>query len=157
MALHDFWCAHCGRLYPDVNVPIAIGATAGAPLCHDCQRPTEWIPQIGAIDAREPFQEFEVYDGQNKPVLVESLRKLRQIEKESEQQARNGEGQPMVFRRWAQDSSNRDVPTLGAYGGDRPDPAAVRKFRPQAASEGAATDVAFGPGVSEANASALKE
>lgn len=155
MALHDFWCQSCGRLFADVNVPIAIGATRGAPVCPDCQRQTAWIPQIGAMDAKEPFQEFEVYDGRNRRVLIDSLRRLRQVERESEKLAADGVGQPMVFRRWAQDDSNRDVPTLGAYGGERPDPAKVKQFKPAAATEDAAIDTKFGPGVNLSNASAL--
>jgi hypothetical protein len=156
MALHDYVCDHCGRYFPDVDVPIAIGATRGAPDCPDCVAPTSWIPQIGAMDAREPFQTFTTRDGKNREVVVDSLRTLRRIERESEALARNGEGQQIVFRRWAQDGSNIGVNTLGdpAAFQQRPDPAAVKKFG-KALRSAVEPDVTFGPGVSEANASAL--
>jgi hypothetical protein len=54
MALHDFWCQVCGQVLVDVNVPISLGAQAGAP--EHCGRRTAWIPQVGRIDAYEPFQ-----------------------------------------------------------------------------------------------------
>lgn len=156
MARHDYVCDHCGRWFPDVDVPIAIGATRGAPNCPDCVAPTTWIPQIGAMDAREPFQTFTTRDGRNREVVVDSLRTLRKIERESEQLARNGEGQQIVFRRWSQGDSNRDRNTLGDPGAlqQRPDPVAVKKFG-TALRSATQPEVTFGPGVSEANASAL--
>lgn len=158
MALHDFWCQTCGQVLVDVNVPIAIGAQAGAPL--HCDQPTAWIPQVGRMDAYEPFQEFETFDGQNRPVLIDSLHKMRALERQSEADARDGRGQPMVWRRYSQDASNRDVHTLAPRwtGGEAPDPAFVKK---QAGSiqrhlgDGAATDVAYGPGVDDQMPSAL--
>lgn len=156
MALHDFYCPACGRLFTDINVPAAIGATRGAPVCPEDQRTTEWIPKIGRMDAYEPFQEFQTYDGQNQPVLVDSLRKLRQIERESEQQARNEEGQPMVWRQYSQDRSNKDVPTLGKWEGpsERPDPAAASRIG-KVVRSAEAPEVVYGPGVSDSNTSAL--
>jgi hypothetical protein len=115
MALHDYQCPACGYLREDVNVPIAIGATNGAPTCPTCIEPGSgglarrmaWIPQVGRMDAYEPFQEFQVFDGQGRSVTVESMAQMRRIERESEQQARNGEGQQMVWRAYSNDDSNR--------------------------------------------------
>lgn len=156
MAHHDFICPGCGHVLTDVNIPIAIGATAGAPSCPEDGRRMEWIPQIGRMDAYEPFQEFDTYDGRNRPVHIDSLTKLRQVERESERMAANGEGQPMIWRRFSQDHSNRDVPTLGKWDGpaERPDPAFVKKHGP-AMKSATEPDVAYGPGVSDANASPL--
>ena len=127
MALHDFYCQTCGQVFVDVNVPIAIGAQAGAP--EHCGRPVAWMPQVGRMDAGSGpgFTAFEARDGQNQPVTIDSLHKLRQIEAQSEQQYRNGEGQPIVFRAWANDPSNKHVHALhpGWQGGDvalRPQP-----------------------------------
>jgi hypothetical protein len=77
--------------------------------------------------------------------------------RESEVHARNGEGQPMVWRRYAQDPSNRDQPTLSKdyHGGEQPSPEAARRFGQTLRKSAEAPDHAFGPGVSEANASAL--
>ena len=157
MPRHDFVCPGCGRLFADLHIPISIGAAAGAPVCHDCDRRAEWIPAIGAMDAKEPFQKFTVRDGRNQSVEIDSLRKLRQVERESEIAERNGEGQRMVFRRWAQDDSNRDRHTLGDLRGpaEAPLPAARRKIRVESVSETAAEQTGYGPGVNDSNTSAL--
>ena len=47
-----------------------------------------------------------------KATTVGSLHQMRQIERETEQQARNGEGQRLVWRDYSQNSSNKDVHTL---------------------------------------------
>jgi len=104
------------------------------------------------------FTAFETTDGRGQPVFVDSLHKLRQVERDSEQAYRNGEGQPMVWRHLSQDQTNRDAPTLSKsyYGGDAPEPAAKHRFGStlQKSSE-EPEGRAFGPGVSESNASAL--
>lgn len=156
MALHDFWCQVCGEVLLDVNVPIDIGAMKGAPL--HCDRPAAWIPQVGRMDAYEPFQRFEARDGQNTRVTIDSLAKLRQVERESEQQYRNGEGQPLVWRHYSNDRSNRDVHALHPtwHGGEAPDPAFVKKHGAQLRKgTGVAEAAEYGPGVSDATPSAL--
>ena len=155
MARHDFVCPSCSMAYTDIDIPIAIGAQAGAPTCMDCGVATTWIPKIGRMDALEPFQEFTTYDGQNRPVLVESLHKLRQIERESEQHSRNGEGQPLVWRTYSQDRSNRDVNTLGAYGGEAPTPAGKQKYGSTLQKSSSEPEVAYGPGVSDSSVKGL--
>ena len=155
MALHDYVCAVCGTWLRDVNVPISIGAQAGAPL--HCGTRASWVPQVSFIDAKEPFQEFETRDGRNNLVVVDSLRKMRQLERESEQQYRDGEGQPLVFRRWSQDRSNQDVHAISPErfrGGEQPDPAYKKKFGLQRMGS-VEPDVAYGPGISDATPSAL--
>lgn len=161
MALHDLYCSRCGQVLTDVNIPVAVGATAGAP--DHCGVKMIPIPAIGSMDIGAVksvgFQGFETTDGRGHPVLVDSLHKLRQVERESEQAYRNGEGQPMVWRRYAQDPSNRDQPTLSKsyYGGDAPTPAAKQRFGSTAQRHGDAEPAGtYGPGVSDANASALK-
>ena len=155
MALHDFWCQVCGQLLVDVNVPIALGAVKGAP--RHCDRPAAWIPQVGRMDAYEPFQEFETVDGQNRPILIDSLTKMRKLERESEQQYRDGEGQPLVFRSYSNDRSNRDVHSLhpGWQGGEAPDPAWVKRHAAQLKRDVSVADTDYGPGISDATPSAL--
>lgn len=161
MALHDFWCTGCGRVIVDHNVPIAIGAQEGAPPCPDCGGRTSWIPQVGRMDLRpdgdSAFQKFTTTDGRGNRVEIDSLHKLRQVERESEIAYRNGEGQPMVWRRYSQDSTNRDQHTLhqSLDGGEHPSDEAKRKFGSTLRKGEAVADAGFGPGVSEANASAL--
>lgn len=105
------------------------------------------------------FKGFTTTDGRGTPVHVDSLHTMRRVEREAEQAYRNGEGQPMVFRRWAQDGSNRDQPTLSAsYNpGDTPTAGAKRKFGRQGAFVATAEepDTPFGPGVNGSNTSAL--
>jgi hypothetical protein len=157
MALHDFWCQTCGQVLVDVDVPIALGARRGAPL--HCDRPTAWIPQVGRMDAANGpgFQGFEGRDGQNRRVQVDSLHQLRQIERASEQQYRDGEGQPLVWRAYSNDPSNRHTHALhpGWTGGAQPDPAFVRKHGAELRRGQAVADTDYGPGVSDATPSAL--
>jgi hypothetical protein len=157
MALHDFWCQVCGQVLVDINVPIALGARTGAPL--HCDRQTSWIPQVGRMDAASGpgFRAFEAYDGQNRRVTVDSLHKMRAIERQSEADARNGEGQPIVWRRWSQDRSNVHTHALapGWTGGAQPDPAFVKKHGARIRRDAAVADTEYGPGVSDATPSAL--
>lgn len=158
MALHDYWCAVCGQLTPDVYRSVEVGAQADPPL--HCGKPMAWIPGIGRMDAScgPGFQAFDTYDGRNQKVRIDSLHKLRQVEREAEQASRNGEGQPMIFRRWAQDGSNRDQPTLSrSYdGSEQATPTAKHRFGSTLQKSGeAAPDAAYGPGVSDTNASTL--
>ena len=157
MALHDFFCGTCGQLLVDINVPIALGAIRGAPL--HCDRPMSWIPQVGRMDAANGpgFTAFETRDGQNRPVVVDTLAKLRAVERESEQHYRNGEGQPLVWRRYSNDPSNRDVHALHPHwhGGEAPDPTWVKKHSDTVRREADVAHTEYGPGVSDATPSAL--
>jgi hypothetical protein len=153
MALHDFLCSSCGTYQSDVFRTAAQGAQSDPPVC--CDLPMAWVPQIGRMDALEPGQEFVCYDGRNNRVLVESLSQMRKIERESEQAERNGEGQKMVWRKYSQDHSNLHTNTLGKDPSEAPSERAQRKFGPTLKKSAEAPDVAFGPGVSESNTSAL--
>jgi len=143
----------------DLPVSIAIGAKAGAPRCPDCGGPTAWIPQVGRMDAYEPFQEFDTLDGRNRPVHIDSLHKLRQVEREAEALTRDGAGQPMIWRRYSQDQSNRDQHTLAPSldGGTHPTPEAKHRFGSTKQTYAEDPERPYGPGVSEANASALPD
>lgn len=155
MPLHDY--SHCGVLLTDIYRSVEEGAQRHPPPCPVCGAAMAWIPQVGSMDAYEPFQEFETYDGQNRKVLIDSFSKLRKLEAESERQYKNGEGQPLNFRRWSQDRSNRDVSALHASwdGGEQPSPEAKRRFGGRALA--AEPEVRFGPGVHEGNCSGLEE
>ena len=146
MAAHDLRCTACGRVQYDVDIPIAQGARVYC-LEHRCpeddyfHEPGEWapchgrlepIPAIGRMDVGgvkgASFQPFEVSrqlptrEGlQEHTETIDSVHKLRQVERDSEQRYRDGEGEPLRFRAWTQDSSNRDVGSFGREGriGDR--------------------------------------
>lgn len=146
----------------DVYRTIAEGASANPPTCTRCGAATAWIPQIQAMDAFEPGQSFTMYDGQNQRVEVESFAQMRKLERESEQQYRNGEGQPLRFRALHQHRSNMGDNTFGPEPAEHPTREAAQRFggslrQIAGAPDGAPPDIPFGPGVSERNASALKE
>src|SRR5689334_16130833 len=112
MALHDFKCPQCGHIERDRYVPITQRASEVSIICVVCEDAfgpafMQWIPQVGSMDAREPFAQSTVYvrqpDGTEKPVVIGSLAQMRKIEHESEQRAKDGEGQQMVWRDYAND------------------------------------------------------
>jgi hypothetical protein len=86
----------------------------------------ERAPQPGdfAIDAKEPFQRFTFYRQQPDRAghlvqveeTIDSLHKVRAIEKDSEQRYIDGEGEPLRFRGYSTSASNRDVPGFGREG-----------------------------------------
>lgn len=157
MPRHDFRCDRCGQILVDIYVPVAVGATAGAPL--HCGTKTSWIAAAPAVHYGSvktcAFKAFDTTDGYGQPVHIDSLQKLRKIEKDSEQAFRNGEGQPLVFRAWANTKGNKLDSALHKTwdGGEHPTPEAKHRFG--STLQKGATDPGFGPGVSEANASAL--
>lgn len=164
MALHDYQCPTCGHRAVDVNVPIEIGAAAvcvECPLCADVGRKSrmEWLPQVGRMDAGNgpSFVAFDTFDGKNQKVHVSSLKQLRDIERQSEVDHRNGEGQPLVFRTFSNDPSNKDQSALhpNFAGGEQPTTAAKSKFGATLQKAADAPEAEFGPGVNESNASAL--
>lgn len=139
-------------------VPVTTTPTAAGLTCPTCGTRLTWVPAAPAVDAREPFQQFDVQvlqpDGTHRRTTIHSLHQLRQIERDCETRHANGEGQRMVFRAWAQDRGNLGVSALGEAPSARPDPAWVRKHG-RAIRSAVEPDVTFGPGVDPAAVSAL--
>lgn len=166
MAYHDYQCSACGHRAVDVNVPIETGALQVSVWCPVCdaqgrQSRMEWLPQVGRMDAANGpgFVGFDTFDGQNRKVHVSSLKQLRDIERQSEVDHKNGEGQPLVFRAFSNSKSQMDQSALHPKfaGGEQPTDAAKRKFGSTLQKAADAPNTDFGPGVSESNASALPE
>jgi len=125
----DYRCPYCYTVVQNHVYAMVVGAVVSAPPCPACVCPQmEWIP-MAQFDTRtdgeggKAFQKFDVYrqvptrDGLvQQRETVDSLHKLRQIEADSEQRFRNGEGEPMRFRMWNQTGSNRDVNSFGTEG-----------------------------------------
>lgn len=128
MPQNYFRCAICGVLELITYRLADVGADDWPPLCQYCTV----APQIGIMEiAPQPgdftmdaksdggtgkgFQKFLV-DVDGTPTEVDSLHKLRTIERESEQRYRNGEGAPLRFRMWNQEHSNREVNAFGDAG-----------------------------------------
>ena len=172
MPNHDFRCPACQTILRDQYRSVEQGGAAHPPRCPRCFVLMQWIIPRPRFDLRSDgegcsghtFQKFTVRDGQNHPVEIDSLHKLRQIERESEQQYRNGEGQPILFRGFAQDHSNMSTNLFGEPPTEKPTEAGKQKFglgRGTTAVEGPAggqePDFSYGPGVNDTNTSALKD
>lgn len=161
MPLHDFWCAQCGQLHADVYVPVDTRASDASLACPGCSQRLIWVPAAPAVHygsvKTAAFKAFDTTDGRGNPVHIDSLRKLRQVEKQSEQDFRNGEGQPLVFRAWSQTKGNKIDSALhkSLDGSEQPTAAAKHKFGSTLRKSAEAPDRSYGPGVSDANASAL--
>jgi hypothetical protein len=159
MPRHDFFCGVCSSVLVDVYVPVAVRASEGAPF--HCGQPTSWIAAAPAVHYGSvktcAFKAFDSTDGRGQPVHIDSLAKLRQVERESEQAYRNGEGQPVVFRAWSQTRGNKLDSALhkSMDGGEQPTEAGKRKFGSAIRAHAEEPSGTYGPGVSDSNTSAL--
>lgn len=160
MPLHDFFCQSCGHVLVDQYRSVDEGAQAHPPACPQCHCRMAWIPQVGRMDLlSDGSGKFTTYDGQNQHVEVDSYAAMHRLEAESEQQYRNGEGQPVRFRALHQHRSNLSENTFGNNPSAHPSAAGKSKFGLQGGTRRLAgePDVTFGPGVDESNTSALKD
>lgn len=158
MPLHDYQCPGCQSVRRDVYRSCAEGAQARPPLCHACGEPMAWHPAIGAMDVGggPTFHAFDTYDGRNNLVRVDSLHKLRDVERESEKMARDGVGQQVTWRMFSNDRSNRHVNTHGPDPSERPTQAAIEKYGPGIRRMSEEPERPYGPAVSDANTTALE-
>lgn len=127
MPLHDYHCPACDMILQDIYRPIDTGGRVDPPRCPACDRLMEWIIPLVAMDVggvkTAAFKAFTIHrqvptkDGlQQVEERIDSVHKLRQIEKDSEQRYRDGEGEPVRFRAYNQDASNRDQNSFGESG-----------------------------------------
>ncbi len=107
--MHDYVCDRCGHALTDVYRPVSVRASDDRPKCPHCCRLMDWIPQVGRMDAYEPNAEFDHVLKDGTTVHIDSLAKLRAVERDSEQRARNGEGEQLRWRDYSQDKSNTDA------------------------------------------------
>ena len=169
MPIHDVACGVCGVVLHDQYMPLYTlpepRRVDGYVVRQDFRRPIHCgeamtiIPPRVTMDALEPMQEFAVTveDGQggHRVEVIDSLAKLRRVERESEQRYKNGEGRPMVWRDYSQDRSNRDAHTLGSMDAPVITDEMKRKFRPTPVEANVAESTALGPGVTEHTPSPL--
>jgi hypothetical protein len=161
-------CESCGWTLKEQYRSVQEGGSAHPPIC-ECGQPMIWIVPRPRFDVRtdgegksgNTFQKFSIRDGLNRVVEIDSLHKLREVERESEKMAADGIGQPIRFRGYAQDHSNMAVNTFGDRPPNELTPEGKRKFGLQGAakhidaSEGE-PEIAYGPGVNDNNTSALE-
>lgn len=171
MPVLDFVCPGCGTVQRDVYRPLytlpeprrvhgyVVRQDFDRPVC--CDAPMVVIPPHVVMDTPGAgrFQAFttEVLqpDGSHKTVTIDSLRTLRQVERESEQRARNGEGQQMVWRDYSQDRGNTHTHTLAADPTPTLSPEAKHRFGSTLRKSVEEPVAALGPGVDDSNTSAL--
>lgn len=126
MPQQHYLCRTCGQLYLMTYQLADVGAIGWPPRCPGCCVPMVLAPQEMHTDLKtdgeggKGFQKFTVHrlgpDGQQHEETIDSLHKLRAIEKDSEQRYRDGEGEPLRFRGYAQDASNLDQNSFGDAG-----------------------------------------
>ena len=162
----DYECLTCLAIVEDHTFRAAIGARLDAPNCPECGRVMDWIPAArfdllsdGGTD--KSFQKFRV-NVNGGEIEIDSIHKARQIEQESEQRYRDGEGEPIRFRMLNQDRSNKDVNSFGETGtigslqyssGQAPQKKAAIGVKRHGTEK---PKVATGPGVVRKGISALK-
>lgn len=174
MPNHDYRCPECATILRDQYRTIEQGGSAHPPRCPHCFAMMVWIIPRPRMDLRsdgegrsgQTFQKFFARDGRNHLVEIDSVHKLRQVENESEQLARNGEGQVVRFRAYEQDRSNMSVNVFGERPKDDPDmvltEAGKRKFGLQGGAQlidgnQAEPEYSYGPGVNDSNTTALED
>lgn len=165
MPRHDFRCPACGSILRDQYRSIEQGGAAHPPRCPSCMEMMTWIvprPRMslgtdGEGENAHTFHKFTTRDGRNQLVEIDSLAKLRQVERESEQLAKDGEGQHITFRAFSQDRSNRDVNTHGEPPSGELTAEAKRKWGLRGATSLSAEEPSgeYGPGIDDSNTSAL--
>lgn len=158
------------RIYrcKDCDQTRTTGLEMTQPLCPSCRGPMTWlqtrdyvsaahVPQFG----KAPALDYNQTKGRVAPIgdgiEVNSLRDMRRIERESEQQVRDGVpgAQLHVFRKYSQDRSNTDVHTLGPDPSQAPSKDWLRKHGSQIGSISPDDLPGMGPGMTEDNASHL--
>jgi hypothetical protein len=103
--LKDFTCDGCGAMARDVLAP----AGPARPVCRCGTLMDVVYGRSLATDFLAPF----AVEVNGTRYVVDSVQKARQIERIAEQQTRNGEGQPFIFRALSQDRSNQDENVFG--------------------------------------------
>ena len=124
-----FRCPNCGTLdlltyrVEDTEDPARWPPVCTTPECFDVRMDRAPQPGDFSIDAKEPGQRSVVY--RQVPTReglvqvreeIDSDHKRAQIEKDSEQRYRDGEGEPLRFRSRHQNASNMDQNSFGTSG-----------------------------------------
>ena len=140
MPRNDFRCDTCGHH--------ATYQSTRATAPWHCDLEMVWAPMTSAaVDAKESFNASDLQSG-DRTFHIDSLHAMRKAEAASEQLARNGEGQPLVWRDYSQTRSNFDVHTL-AKRLDRPMDAQESYAGGMSGVDKKKVDVARGPDVAK--------
>lgn len=104
MVTKDFICEGCGTVALDEWAP----SGPARPIC-DCGTMMDLELAPVRVGLWKPF-DVEVNGTR---YVIDSLQKARAVERIAEQQTRNGEGQPFIFRALSQEPSNMDRNVFG--------------------------------------------
>lgn len=117
--LGNYCCPDCETVLRDVHVPFGTTFNEHVEICPRCNHPRgggrwvrmDWLPQIGRMSAANgpTFVGFDTTDSLGNPIHIGSIAELRKVESESAKMARDGIGQPMIWRDLQNDQSNKDV------------------------------------------------
>ena len=123
MPQQHYRCPDCGEIDLVIYTLADVSSPDWPPRCVHCHARSrmEMAPQQMLTDLRtdgegdRAFQKFSVHVN-GKREIIDSVHKLRQVERDSEQRYRNGEGEPIRFRLWNNESTNRDINSFGDGG-----------------------------------------
>lgn len=150
MPIHDFSCPTSGCKYEarDYYLP---RLDSEVPTCPEHKAPLEreWTTNR----MYRTFQAFSFTLDSGEVVAVDSLAKLRRVEKESGDAFARGEGRPFVFRHYSQDPSNSDA---GIFRHLQPKQIDPKKARSMAGAMGFGTFDGDGPAFHPATLRALE-
>lgn len=114
----NYVCPDCETLLRDVAVPFGTTFNEVVIECPRCYHNRgggrsvrmDWIPQLGRVSAGggPTFTAFETTGPDGKLTRINSISELRKMESESEKMAKDGVGQQMVWRDYANGISNKD-------------------------------------------------
>jgi hypothetical protein len=141
------------------------------PLCGQCRGPMKfrqarWTnPNNHSYTGmRAPAIDFNQTAGRIAPIgdgiEINSLHDIRRIERESEKMARDGVGEQLIFRKYAQDRGNLHTHTMGPSPATAPSQEWLRKHGhtlQAVPGDQANHDTEMGPGAREELASALPD
>jgi hypothetical protein len=170
----DYTCEGCPGIVRNHRFDAALGAIASAPICPVCEIVMTYVPAIGRMSAGNgpSFKAFEVarevvdvnpatgkVERHHRRETIDSIAKLRAVERDSDRRAANGEGEPMRFRVFSQDHSNMD---RGSFGPLVPESSVLKKsgrvsVKAVTPSDGSEPVVETGPGMSGSQALAGDE
>ncbi len=119
MPVHDWCCAYRDCDFEVLDRYQARLEELEPPVC---PKHMERMVKMWSTNRKNSFQAFSA-DIDGKVIQFDSLKAVRDYERESANRARNGEGQPVVFRAFSQDPSRQDVNT---FSGDYRRPAIQR-------------------------------
>ena len=122
MPIHDYSCDTCKTEVRDHYLPRLNSTT---PICSACNTPMvrEWTTNR----THRIFQVFDFTLDSGKVISIDSLAKLRKVEKSTTDAYHRGEPvRPFIFRHYSQDPTNKDKSIFSGLNPEQIDPKKAR-------------------------------